>query len=515
MPIDEMPGLISGRVKRSTMNYDSKDMVSEFERGGEAYVAFQYLSREIENGLNALLAKILSRCDMGYLYDTLEAVLREVMHNGVKANMKRIWFRDLNLDINNEEEYRKGMAGFRDVALHPDRMRDRLLDSAYRVVVTFRKKADGIGIDVTNNACVLPAEMERIRERLAKSARCEGFSEAYEDMYDSSEGAGLGIILTALLMKNAGMNDDALSAVAGEDSLTISLRIPRELKSPEIVTRITEKILEDVGILPTFPESILRLRRLCESPDTTVESISEAISHDPSIAADVIRLSNSAAFVPGRRIRTINEAVVIIGMNNIFALLTAAAARSIIDRRYRRFEQVWEHCNRTAFYARNIAFDSGHSDLVDGVFIAALLHDIGKIVLLSTNIDLVNQIAGMVSNRKIRSTTIIEELFIGISHSTIGSLIAERWNFPDDLIEAIRYHHAPLDPEVQNRDLVMIVYLANQISNQEYRQLDIGFYEAGVLDRFGIGSRVELEAMAGRLRGRYDNHAGFLGRKAR
>jgi putative nucleotidyltransferase with HDIG domain len=246
-----------------------------------------------------------------------------------------------------------------------------------------------------------------------------------------------------------------------------------------------------------------------------VESISGAISRAPSIAADVIRLSNSAAFVPGRRIQKISEAVVILGMNNISTILTTAAARRIIDRRYRRFEQVWEHCNRTAFYARNIAIDSGHSDLVDGAFIAALLHDIGKIVFLSTDMNLVNQIAGIVGNRKIRSTTIIEELFVGISHSALGALIAEKWNFPDELIEAIRYHHAPLDPAVKHRDLVMIVYLANQISNQEHRQLDIGFYETGVLERFGIGSRVELEAMAGRLRARYDRHAELLGRNAR
>ncbi len=390
-------------------------------------------------------------------------------------------------------------------------MRDRLLESPYRVMVTFRKKDDSIQVDVANNARVLPAELERIRARLAKSARCKGFSEAYEDMYDSSEGAGLGIILTALLMKNAGMGQDDLRVVTGNDSFAIMLRIPGELKSRETVTHITERILEDVRALPTFPESILRLRRLCESPDTTVESISGAISRDPSIAAEVIRLSNSAAFVPGRRIRTISEAVVILGMKNIFSLLTTAAARRIIDRRYRKFEQVWEHCNRTAFYARNIAIDAGRSDLVDGVFIAALLHDIGKIVLLSTNLELVNQIAGIVGNRKIRSTSIIEELFVGISHSTIGALIAEKWNFPDELIEAIRYHHAPLDPAVKHRDLVMIVYLANQISNQEHRQLDIGFYESRVLERFGIGSRVELEALAGRLRARYDIHAELPG----
>ncbi|TFH41013.1 MAG: HDOD domain-containing protein [Chrysiogenales bacterium] len=497
------------------MMLDSSQMVEEFERGGEAYVSFQYISREIENGMNSLLAKILFRSDMGYLYDTLESVLRELVQNGVKANMKRVWFQGLKLDIHNEDDYRKGMPGFKDVVYQPDLMKARLLDSDYRVIVKFRKGSGGIEIDISNNTGVLPGELERMKARMDKGRKCNSFSEAYDNLYDSSEGAGLGIILATLLMKNAGLGADAFSITPENNSLKMSLRIPRELKSHETVTLIKKRILDDVKALPTFPESVTRLRALCETTDTSIELISDTIARDPSIAADVLKLSNSAGFITGKRIRKISEAVVILGMKNIYSIVTAAASRTIIDKRYRRFEQVWEHCNRTAFYARNIAMESGHADLADGVFTAALLHDIGKIVLLATDLSLVNQISEMVDNRKIRSTTILEELFIGISHSTIGALIAEKWNFPDDLVEAIRFHHTPLDTAILNRDMVMIVYMANQICNSENKHGDIGFYETEVLGRFGLGSRAVLDGLSGNLRRRYNDHRLFLAGKAR
>jgi putative nucleotidyltransferase with HDIG domain len=275
------------------------------------------------------------------------------------------------------------------------------------------------------------------------------------------------------------------------------------LKSREITSEIGKRILDDVKTLPTFPEHILELRSLCNDPNAAIEALSDKISLDPSLAADVLKLSNSAGFITGKRIGRIGEAIMIIGLKNLESLLVASASRKILDKRYRKFEQVWEHCNKTAYYARRIALETGCGKIADSVFIAGLLHDIGKIVLLSTDLPLVEQIADIVRNRKIRTTTILEEIYIGMSHSTIGALIAEKWNFADDLVESIRYHHAPLHPDIINRDTVMIVYLANQLCYLEKKEMDLMFFEADVLARFGISSRAELDDLGRRLQKRY------------
>lgn len=483
--------------------FDTSYLAKQFDRGEEISISFSYVSRDVEVEMNSLLVKVLSRLDLLYLYDTFESVLRELVQNAVKANMKRIWYKSLNLDINREDDYLKGMPKFKDVAYHPEIMRDQLQSSPYRVIIKIRRRADGIDIDIINNARIVPGEMERLMNRMKKAVECVNFSEAYENMYDASEGAGLGIILSLMLLRNAGMNSDLLKIVPDRDSFKVSIAIPLNLKKNEITSTIKESILEDVRTLPTFPENILELQAMCDNPDETIDAISEKISLDPSLTAEVLKLSNSAFFTPGKRVRKINEAVLLIGLNNLNSILIAAASRKILDSRYRRFEQVWDHCNRTAYYARYIALEKGYSGIADSAFIAGLLHDIGKIVLLATDIHLVNQIAEIVRNRRIRTTAILEEVSIGISHSTIGALIAERWNFPEELVESIRFHHAPLDPGIHHHELVMIVYLANQMCNMEAKEFDLIFFESDVLGKFGLGSRAEFDAFFKHLRNRY------------
>jgi putative nucleotidyltransferase with HDIG domain len=485
------------------MMLDSPDLAKQFDHGEEVYISFQYVTRDIENDISSLLAKVLSRVDMSYLYDTFESIIRELVQNAVKANMKRIWFREMKLDINNSNDYLKGMQRFKEVVYHPEVLREKLLASLYRITLRLRKVAAGTVIEISNNAGIVPVELERLKSRVKKAVECANFAEAYENMYDASEGAGLGIILSVMLLKNSGMDSDDFIITTNNDLLRISITIPFELKAPDITSEIGSRILDDVSSLPTFPENLLELRALCGNPDTTIDAVSERISLDPSLAADLLRLSNSAGFITGRRINRISDAVMIIGLKNLDSLLVTSASRKIMDKRYRKFEQVWEHCNRTAYFARQIALEKGYGRIADSVFIAGLLHDIGKIVLLSTDIKLVEQIADIVSNRKIRTTAILEEVYIGISHSTIGALIAEKWNFPEELVETIRYHHAPLRPEIRNRDMVMIVYLANQLCNMEGKDMNIQFIEADVLAAFGIGSRADCDRLLHRLQTRY------------
>ncbi|MBP7737282.1 MAG: HDOD domain-containing protein [Spirochaetes bacterium] len=482
---------------------DSSALAKQFDRGEEVYFSFQYLTRDIEVDINSLLAKVLSRIDMAYLYDTFESVVRELVQNAMKANMKRVSFKEMKLDINNGDDYQKGMRKFKKVVYRPELLRERLLASPFRIVIKLHRTGSGVVLEISNNARVLPVELDRMMFRARKAAECGNFAEAYENMYDESEGAGLGIILSVMLLKNAGIDTGNFSIRADGDLLKIAIVIPSMLKGPEITSEIGNRILDDVKTLPTFPENILELRSLCNNPDTSIEALSDKISLDPSLAADVLRLSNSAGFITGKRINKIGEAIMVIGMKNLESLLVASASRKILDKRYRKFEQVWDHCNKTAYYARRIALENGCGKLADTVFIAGLLHDIGKIVLLSTDLPLVEQISDIVRNRKIRTTTILEEIYIGMSHSTIGSLIAEKWNFPDELVESIRYHHAPLHPEIVNRDTVMIVYLANQLCYLEAKGMDLMFFEADVLARFGIHSRDELDDLARRLQKRY------------
>ncbi len=489
---------------------NTSELATKLYNGETVDIGFLYPTESTFDTINSFLAKVLARVDRMFLLDTIITVVREIVLNAVKANVKRVFFKKLNLDIYNRDEYEKGMEKFKDVVSDLEFMKNELTGTEYRVVFKAKITDKGLAIQLTNNSKILPEEAERIRARINNAARSQNFAEAYEKSYDPTEGAGIGIILIILLLRNAGIGSDSFKFFASNNSVTTQVLIPDQLREPDIVSAIKNGILDEVNALPTFPKNIMELQAMCNDSKTTINAISEKISHDPSLTADVLKLANSAGFITAKRIESISEAVITIGLKNLDLILKAAAMRKILDKRYKKFEQIWDHCNKTAYFARNLAIEMGRPDISHNVFIAGLLHDIGKIVLLSTDLNLVNQISMMVDNRKIRTSTILEEIYIGISHSTIGAMIADKWNFPADLIDAIRNHHSPLNAEPAHVDIVMIVYLANIFSKINGSDINLYFIESDVLERYNINAPAMVDSLYSSMNTRFETHRSSL-----
>jgi HD-like signal output (HDOD) protein len=87
----------------------------------------------------------------------------------------------------------------------------------------------------------------------------------------------------------------------------------------------------------------------------------------------------------------------------------------------------------------------------------------------------------------------------GMNHAEIGALIAEKWNFPENLICAIRYHHDPTAAPPENKNLVETVYLANMFCEYENKNVTYDQFEVSVLEDFGITSKKQVDTLLGRF----------------
>ncbi len=483
----------------------ASELVENLDRGKPVNIAFFYPDQNVMKALNSLFAKVLSKMDLIYLLDTLVTIQREVIINAAKANAKRLYFLERGLDIANPEQYALGMSNFRnEIVGDLEQARDKLAKSGLKIRIRLQKTANGVLISVINNTPILPEELSRITMRMERARSYNDFSEAYEEVYDSTEGAGLGIVLVTLLLKNSGIGVESYSITSDGTSTKCDVMIPLEIRPREVTTNIKTEILRQVEGLPTFPKHIIELQRLCGDPDASIGEISKRIMIDPSITSDVLKLSNSAGFITSKRIEQVSDAVMTIGLKNLNAILTASSARQILDKRFSKFEQIWNHCNKTAFYARILAMKMRLPKIMESVFLTGLLHDLGKIVLLSTDLELTNWISEMVNNRKIRTSTIMEEVSLGISHSSIGELIARHWAFPEYLTESIRCHHSPLNAPNEYRDQVYITYLANMFCGVETRKYDYYYLEGEVLERYGIASIEDAQNLHDEIKGRYE-----------
>ncbi|MCX7679749.1 MAG: HDOD domain-containing protein [Spirochaetes bacterium] len=494
--------MISSMIAQKTSQLSQK-----LDAGEPVVLSFFYHNKFNVQFLNSFITKVLSRNNMLYLRDSILTVLKELIVNAVKANSKRLFFSSQNLDITSPEEYLHGMKLFKTFIVDKkSQIEEDLKDANLRVRVHFKKYDGELHVIVRNDCSMLPEEMQRVQDRIEKAKQYNDFSEVYEDMCDDSEGEGLGLLLTILFLKNSGINPNSLKIESKDNSTQASFVIPKEIKPHIQQTRIKNKILEEVSDLPSFPENVIELIRMCKRNDVSIKDIGQRIMLDPALSASVLKLANSAGFITRKRIDNIFEAINIIGLKNLNIILIASSARNILSERYSEFKEMWNHSNRVAFYSRAVAIQKGFSKIADPAFLAGLLHDLGKIILLSVTARLVEWIADITKNRDMRTSTIIEEISIGISHASIGAAIAEKWNLPHYIVETIKHHHSPLCCDHSFMDIVGIVYLANLFAGIETGKYEYPYIEDDILELLALQGEGSAESFHKNIRRMYEEH---------
>jgi len=486
----------------------TSEFASKIEKGETVGFSFYYYNQEKNTFVSSLTKKILERSDKIFLHDTLTSVLKELIINAVKANSKRYFFKSNNLNITDKLQYSLGMNKFKSyIVSEKDKIEEKLKNDNLKVEVYFKKTADGTRIMIRNNTPILPYEMKRIQDRINSVKMSDDFAELYAANRDESEGEGLGLLLTLFFLKNSGMGENSLS-IASNDKVTQSIvTIPPVLKPLQITNEIHRQILEQIEEIPSFPENIRALQDLCQLPDANIRDIIGRVTVDPGLTTAVLRLANSAGFISRKKIESVDDAVKIVGMKNLSAIVAASSAKALMDQKYVQYKEIWTHCNRVAFYAREIAAMTGRHKITDKIFLSAMLHDLGKIVLLASSDTLGRWINEIAENREMKSSTIIEEISIGISHSAIGEKISQKWNLPQYVTETIKNHHSPLMTHPEFYDVVFITYLANEMCNIEKGKYTYDHLENDVLKMFALGDKERFEEFHRKIRENFSEAA--------
>ncbi len=126
------------------------------------------------------------------------------------------------------------------------------------------------------------------------------------------------------------------------------------------------------------------------------------------------------------------------------------------------------------------------------MYVAGILHDLGQIIVTYLHPDAMEQMAKFCKEKDI-PLRILEHFSFGLNHADIGALIAMKWNFPDQLVQGIKYHHDPLMAPVQYKDVVYCVYVANAFCDLERDYLTFEQMEKPVLGDFGIRNEEQMQ----------------------
>ena len=216
-------------------------------------------------------------------------------------------------------------------------------------------------------------------------------------------------------------------------------------KEKEVIDKdIPDPIIKKVSSFPSMPRAAIKLRELLAKEDVAVDEIVEILRHDPGLATNVLRLANSAFFGVPRKVETLKHAVTLLGIKRFAQIAVSASMSKAMDAAVEGYDlspgELWLHSIAVSRTAEVLARHKKFAETND-VFTPALLHDMGKLVL--------GQFVKEERHKFERITAkglpldVAEHMVLGTDHAEIGALILARWSFPDDIVNAVRWHHNP------------------------------------------------------------------------
>ena len=193
-----------------------------------------------------------------------------------------------------------------------------------------------------------------------------------------------------------------------------------------------------------LPASVTRLASIVANRRSSLDDIVEVISYDPVLTAKVIRGANSVFSAPRVPITSVDRAVVRIGTGAVLALATAASVEKQLNQACPRMEwtgSLWRHSVAAALSAQVAqAFVRSNTS---GAFTAALLHDIGKLVLSRFLDAEALEMLRYAREKWNLSDLAAEKRVLRVHHGQVGGLMAKRWKLPESIVKGIQFSATP------------------------------------------------------------------------
>lgn len=225
----------------------------------------------------------------------------------------------------------------------------------------------------------------------------------------------------------------------------------------------TEQIVSAVKTLPGMPAAAVKLLALMDSEEVTTPAIENILRRDPALTANLLKLANSAYLGLPSKIGSVRQAVMLLGFKRLIQMVIATCTNALMDRAVPGYDlppgELWRHSVAVSVAAEGLVRELG-LPAAEEFFTAALLHDVGKLVLGQFVADDYPRIERALAQGV--SFEAAERIVFGTDHAAIGAEVLARWSLPEEIVAAVRFHHTP---EGADRESLMldVVHVANML----------------------------------------------------
>jgi len=434
----------------------------EIISGSDTTMEFKVCSSHQIQELTDKLHYFLVINDLHTVRSMVSAIFTELVINSLKAQQKRLFFENQGLDF--IADYEHGNLLFKEeISTNPHAF-DANIPDEHGTSVRFYSDREYSIIQVTSNIEMHPDEKKTVSEKIRQGTEIEDsthfFFDSDEELHNPSEGAGFGLVMSIIMLKNVGIPADALSFISQNGQTHFILKLPTRHPEGDVLGRFIE-IFESKGVqLPVFAATHKKLQGL--PPDARFDTIREILRSDPGIMLHALRkMLKEEPFRP----RILERAVTTSGFTQALIDETVAIedgpGGSKIEAGY-----------QTAVDIADIALSIAPKIIAGGqelLLYAALFHNCGKTILYSLNDPQLHEFIELSGRifppRHLHPPD--EVSCFGFSHAWLGAGFLGRWNFPYILCDAVRFQNRPdLCPE-ESRSLAAVLYLAKIIYRKQ------------------------------------------------
>lgn len=236
-----------------------------------------------------------------------------------------------------------------------------------------------------------------------------------------------------------------------------------EKKTRSIVDIIKAYAASEKTNLPVFPGVAFELQQLLADDDTSVDQVAKVIGKDQALSIQVLKLANSALFSGPFQVRTIRDATMRLGLNHVFNLVVCTSQQSLYKSSNqalnKHLQTSWKHALCMAIGTQWLVQEVGSRPLKDEAFLAGLLHDIGKLVLIKV-LEKMNS-----KNEDLVFSNAFISKVLASMHPEQGYELMDEWGIPDVFSRIARSHH---DEEFDPDDVLLVsVRVVNHVCRAE------------------------------------------------
>jgi HD-like signal output (HDOD) protein len=242
-----------------------------------------------------------------------------------------------------------------------------------------------------------------------------------------------------------------------------------------------EERIHGIDTLPALPLILVQLMACLDRPPSEInfDEVVHLVSQDEAVAAQCVRMTNSAMFGRRRLVETIHEAVVGLGLWRVSDIVFSCTLPKSFDPFPKALDRAvfWRHSLACALVTQRLA-RLVHAHSAEKAYLAGLLHDLGILVNAVLSSDQ-TQMVFEVALRKSVPLDEAEQEILGFTHADSGRILGQSWNLSPDIITVMQYHH-DIEAAPSAKDLVALVHLSDLFCREH--GLGYGYHEARQID---------------------------------